>query len=169
VKKQQSFAPNVKSNYQNPKLIVNMKIEIKKIQQTALLFEKVQKLYNEIAKVENLAQFVAENNVKGQLELSIGNSRPIQSSKITSDHLLDAHEAYMRRIFERSKSNFPPSGFFQQLSTEKPKKDDPNILLGELSETAIMQILGIILCEKQKKMILLMDKLKENGFCIEKE
>jgi hypothetical protein len=142
-----------------------MKIDEKKIKHTAELFEKIQKLQKGISKIENLAQFVSDNDVKGKLDLSIGPDF-LKNTIVKVEGSFDFSQDYMARVLLE---NHPyPTAFGRFKTTNTKKNDNDKNLSDELSETATMQILGILLCEKQKKLSLLIDELKENGIFIEK-
>lgn len=148
-----------------------MKINIEKVKKVNLVFDKIQKLQTEISKVDNLAMFAASNDFKAKLKLTLNDSKTIldtRDSKIlipSSDFSPPSNDWMKMRGREINYSY--RAGLFERMWLDEPqKKDNDNSISNEISETATMEILGILLREKQKKLELLIDELKELGFSI---
>jgi hypothetical protein len=139
-----------------------MKIEITKIEKASLVFEKIKNLHAEICKVESLALFASCNDFKGKFKLTLTDSDSKAKPENDFTHFLDIQTEFMHDVFKKRNPNYS-SGLFQTLSAEKTNKNDSNTLLDQLSETATMQILGIILCEKQNQLKVVLEELEEIG------
>ena len=146
-----------------------MKIEITKIEKTSLVFEKIKNLYAEISKVETLEMFASSNDFKGYIQLTLTDPKSIMDYiedddiTINVDRILPPNGWMSQMERSRLPSGLTPSYIIDSMRSKKPKKDKKNTISNELSETATMQILGIILCEKQKELKVLFDELEEIG------
>lgn len=146
-----------------------MELEITKIKKVNLVFEKIENLYTEISKIESLAFFASNNDFKGIFNLTLADSKGMPSHSADDDMTI-----HIDRIMPPNNWFSPndramygiPKYFLDSAVLTKPKKDKKHTLSNELSETATMQILGIILCEKQKNLKLLIDELEEMGFSL---
>ena len=149
-----------------------MEIEITKIKKVNLVFEKIEKIMTEISKVESLATFASSNDFKAKFKLTLSDST-------TKDHSDNREIKTHMSDYIMPPSGWPTyfsperfaerSGLFEAMMRPEPSKDDSSTLSDQLSETATMQILGIILCEKQKNLKLLVDELEEMGFSLKKQ
>lgn len=148
-----------------------MEIEITKIKKINLVIEKIEKIMTEISKVESLATFASNNDFKAKFKLTLSDSRTKEHSE---DREIKTHISDFIIPPTGWGANFSPgrfierSGLYEAMMHPKPIKDDSRTLSDQLSETATMQILGIILCEKQKNLKLLVDELEEMGFSLKK-
>lgn len=142
-----------------------MELEITKIKKINLVFEQIENLYAEIFKIESLALFASNNDFKAKFNLTLSDDASKFEPDKKLDHFTDMRMEY-HRVVNGDRTYFPPAGLFQVNAKAEPRKDDKNTLSDQLSETATMQILGIILCEKKKNLKLLIDELQKMGFSL---
>ncbi|MEO6176799.1 MAG: hypothetical protein ABIP27_16730 [Flavobacterium circumlabens] len=138
-----------------------MKIEIAEIEKASLIIEKIKSIDAEIKKTERLAHYASCNDFKGHFKLSLSDSESdvIDMSKNIT-HFMDFASQHMNEMYAAPRK-FPRGGLFEVISQEKPTKNDTMTLSGSFSENATMQILGIVLGEKQKELKALFDELQE--------
>lgn len=146
-----------------------MKVETKKIEKIALIIKQIQVLDIEISKIDRYALLVANNKTKATIKLTIDdleNNTSTNKSSMHGDHMSDSWAYFIdhfSRIESPPHSYYPfnkPSGLPQIMQF---KSTNNNSITDELSENSTMQILGIILGEKQRKMAGLINELQAMG------
>lgn len=127
-------------------------IDIKALEKSAKIFEKIKKLDSEIIEIDKYALLVANGDCEPSFELHF----------VTQKNKEEIEE-------ETNKSESSGTFFYiHQLMSYKPITEASNNtntekLADTLTENATLQILGILLCEKYNKRTQLLKQLEKYG------
>lgn len=135
-------------------------MNIKNLGKATKLYEEVRVLDAEIIEIDKMAMIVAEGETKSFFKLRIEDfikkEEPV-SSILDEDGSINA-DYFKKKIQKR----LSPISFFG-CSNEEKKPKPGTILKSKLSETVTMQILGILLCEKQSLRNNLLKRIEKLG------
>lgn len=135
-------------------------MNIKKLEKATNIYKKIKILDAQIIEIDKFAMLVANSETKSSFELKcedLGkNEEDEQKIQFDDDGSL------IKGISDVPKSLFDLWMPRYSLSSEN-KKENVTILKNELSENAVMSILGVLLYEKNAQIQVLMTQLKDIG------
>lgn len=143
-------------------------MDIKQIELVTEVCSKIKKLDSEITAIDDIAMLIANNEVKLSFKLKVDDftKRKEDDEKIS----FDADGSIVRKkdsdsTHQRFGISAFPSMFAKYMTEESSKVKDENvkILKQELSAISTMNILGIILSEKQNRRSKLINTLNKLG------
>ena len=128
-------------------------IDIKLLEKAAKIFEKIKQLDAEIIEIDKYAMLVANGDVEPSFELSFKmlKTEEKEEEKQGTENLLESYSNSLRMTIY--------GGF---LMSDK-KKEPENKLSNTLSENATLQILGVLLHEKNAARTRLINQLRKTG------
>lgn len=135
-------------------------MEIKELEQATKILQSIKILDNEIAEIEKIAMIVANSDTGSSIELKVVDyDKPAEATKEDNDEEVDDKDPFMGL------------GMFAYISrnhnSDNPKKEDNVHRINyDLSLNGTMQMLGVLLYEKQSKRTLLIKKLNKYGINI---
>lgn len=141
-------------------------MKLEQLERATIIYNDIKELDKEIIAIDKIAMLVANGEIKSTLELKIEDiekqNEDSQKISIDDDGSIvrnDYDSMYSRMLHSLAMPNFK-KGY------SEPKKENEHILKNSLSENTTLQILGILLGEKQYKRKILLDRLHKFGVLI---
>jgi hypothetical protein len=139
-------------------------MELKQLDKATKIYSDIQKIDAEIIEIERLASLVANGEVKSSFELKVVDKQKQEeeSQKLEFDE--DGDIIRPNCVTFDHLHNFPLSILrLQNYNNKESKSRSANTLSSNLSESTTLQILAVLLNEKKKRRIDLINKLKSFG------
>jgi len=145
-------------------------MSIKKLEKATKILEKIKILDAEIIEIDKFAMFAANDEIKASFELKIDNigKKKEDENKVEFDSdgslksgATDFYAEMIRKY--TSPLSFP---FLTPMGNSTSDKKNEYALRADISENTTLNILGLLLCDKQRKRDLLIGELAKYGFQI---
>jgi len=140
-------------------------MEFKQLEKATIIYKDIQALDKEIIDIDRIAMLVANGEIKSTFELKIEDIG--KKNEDSQKNSFDEDGSIVRNNYEdihkRMLHSLSMPLFSFGCSETKKKNDNEHTLNNSLSENATLQILGILLCEKQEKRKMLISKLQKLG------
>jgi hypothetical protein len=137
-------------------------MDFKKLEKASRILSGIKQLDAEIIEIDRIAMLVANGDVKSLFKLKIEDTTKAKEAE--DKPLLDNDGSLFRESFHSlMMGSLGIGGIWRE-----KKNEDKHIhsLEQELSENSTMQILGVLLCEKQTRRQLLINQLETLGLLI---
>ena len=145
-------------------------MNLKKLEKATKILEKIKVLDAEIIQIDKFAILVASGETKINIDLKCENHRKKEdeANKVKFDEdgsiVRSSHDGDATQYYFPNGAFF--SGFLQQLKLPSNEPKNETSIKQELSDTATLSILGVILCEKQEARRKLIESIKQMGFTV---
>lgn len=130
-------------------------MDIKKLEKATIILKAIKNIDAEIIEIEKTAMLVANNDTESHFLLNvIDNEKPQEEENTEQENQGDPFSEFSGLL-----------SFMAFRSSNKPEKENKNLhsLKCDLSVNATLQILGVLLYEKQTKRNKLINSLKKYG------
>lgn len=137
-------------------------MKLEQLERATIIYNDIKELDKEIIAIDRIAMLVANGEIKSTLELKIEDieKQNDDSQKISIDEdgsiVRNDYDIVGRMLYKLAIPNF-------KKGCAEPKNENEHILKNSLSENSTLQILGILLGEKQYKRKILLDRLHKIG------
>lgn len=138
-------------------------MKIKQLEKATKIFEKIKKLDKEITEFDKLALLIVNNKTNISFELNI---ETLKDNEETMKFGIDGDGSLTYKLDYTIKDFLPWATRFSAMdigAISNISKKNANSLKSMLSETPTLQILGILLGEKQRERESLLLQLKSYG------
>lgn len=138
-------------------------MNLKQLDKATRILSEIKELDNQIISIEKHAMLIANGNVALDLKLFILDLEKQAKEQNKVGFTEDGSLSYDAELRNLMKGYFMPSFGILGSKPEEKKKECETTFMSELSESAALQILGILLYEKQTKRQSLLAKLNKIG------
>ena len=137
-------------------------MDFKKLEKATKKLEKLKELDKEIIEIDKMAISILNNETKISFDLNVENitKKQDEESKVTIDE--DGSLSVYKKMHEEM-SRYLMWGIRIGESSEK-KKENVNTLSKSINDKIALQILGVLLCEKNSERNALIKELNLLGF-----